>query len=161
MSSLLTTKRVRVWPLGFLGLVFLLGMGCRGTGSVKGKVSKGDQPIRFGRVVFFVGTEHQTAVIQSDGTYEAVGVPVGEADIVVVSPQPSNPMGIKASDFDGGMLEKMPKEQREMMEARKKQYEKDLEQYVKIPRRYTQQESTPLKYEVKKGENEFDIKMED
>jgi hypothetical protein len=162
---MITVSRVRTFrsvAFGFLCLAALVIMGCKGKGTVKGTIKYGDKKIRLGQVTFYVGTEHQSGIINDDGTYEVVGVPVGEAKVVVDSPQPANPTAGLGKQADETQLANMPKEVREQMEERQKKYKENMAKWVEIPGKYSDQEKTPLKYTVKSGgDNDFPIKIED
>src|SRR4051794_39418609 len=82
-------KRVHTFTFTLLGLAALVATGCaKPVGTVKGTIKKGGQPITSGRITFNVGNEQAGTTIQPDGTYEAVGVPVGNAKVTVESPKP-------------------------------------------------------------------------
>jgi hypothetical protein len=156
MATISRQNTIRRFISGFLCLTSLLLLGCgKGKGTVKGTIKKGDQPISIGRIVFLVGNENQSGSIK-DGTYEVVGVPVGEAKVVIDSRKPSKP-----TEMDRGMLEKVPKELRQQKEDQMKNYEEGLKKWVKVPAKYADQNKTPLNFDVKRGDNEFNVKIEE
>lgn len=77
-------QRLRI---GVLLLPFLVGCGSGSTGTVSGKVFCADRPLSTGTVTFYPEKGGGfMAGIGSDGSYEAVDVPVGSARIAVQLP---------------------------------------------------------------------------
>jgi hypothetical protein len=152
------TKTVRGLAFGVFCLTALVLMGCKSQGTVHGTVTYGNQKIRVGRVSVVVSNaQPQSAIIKDDGTYEITGVPVGEGKVVVESREPVNPtMG-----GGGKTIESMPPEMREKMGNPQKKYQDALAKWIKIPDKYADQNKTPLNLEVKSGDNEFNINLQD
>ena len=127
----------RRWGLGLtvLAMAFLI-VGCGSGGNVSGKVYLGEKPLTKG-MVYFTGKGNVVVSgdIQSDGSYSVVGVPVGNAKITV-SKGPSfvstDPKATKESKKDA----------------------KDA-----IAPKYLDAKKTPLSFDVKGGDNSFDIKL--
>jgi hypothetical protein len=142
-------------------LASLFALGCGGgKGTVKGKVIMGDKPITSGRVTFTVGTDQQSGQISPNGTYEVMGVPTGTATVTVVSPKPKVPyQGQEGADRDKAMPErpKDSKDHSKEMKQNTSKIQKAQETWREIPKEYENAEKTPLKFEVKKGFNEYDI----
>jgi hypothetical protein len=159
MRALISGNAVRTFGLGGFCLALLAATGCgKSNGNLKGTVKKGDKPIMTGDLTFHIGKEEINVPIK-DGAYEAKGLPLGEATITVNSPKPQTQAGAGAGFVPpgkdtGGVAKEMEKKQKEQ--------EKLLKQWVEIPEKYKDQAKTPLKTEIKKGDNpDFDIKLED
>jgi hypothetical protein len=74
------------WRIGVLMLPLIVGCGS-GTGTISGKVLYGGKPLSTGTVTFYPEKGGGfMAGIGSDGSYEAVDVPIGNARIVVQLP---------------------------------------------------------------------------
>jgi hypothetical protein len=128
----------------FLGLWLLLavlgcGFGQRDEGEVNGKVLFKGQPLPSGTVKF-VGADGKLAfaVIEKDGSYRIREVAVGRAKISVVS-HPRVPEGFQRSGRDAPVVR--------------------MEKGVTIPPHYNDPEKSGLTYDVKSGEQTFDIKL--
>lgn len=130
----------------------LAAAGCGGsTGTVSGKVYYKNTLVKGGNVSFVSDQKKtsQLAEIQEDGSYKVEKMPVGEATITVdtssFKPLPAArgmkpPPGVQAP---GGYD----------MEARTKRY-------VPIPERYTDPAKSGLKYTVKGGSQDHDLKLD-
>jgi hypothetical protein len=123
--------------------ILLAAAGCSSgpaTGEVRGKVTYDGKPVTEGSVTFLNPTEGGTAGadIGPDGSYTIDGgVAVGEYLIVVTPP-------IEIVDTDPGKSPPAP-----------------VEKSVKnIPNKYRQQGTTPLRYRVQPGPNEYNVEME-
>jgi truncated hemoglobin YjbI len=106
------------------------------TGSVKGKATFKGEPLPGGVVTFEAeGGGAVTAKIAEDGTYKADGLKPGKyavtVDTELLKPDPAKPADPKA-----------PK-------------------YVAIPEKYRDAKKSGLSYEVKKGEQTYDIELKD
>jgi hypothetical protein len=74
---------------GLLLLTALALSGCgKSKGNVSGKVTVGGKPVYSGTISFIVGKEQPVGGPITDGKYKVTGVPVGEAKVVVISPEP-------------------------------------------------------------------------
>jgi hypothetical protein len=140
--------------MALLALVLPLSVaGCGGSkGSITGKVYYKDAPLKGGTVTF-VGSDKQSylAEIQEDGSYSIENVPPGEAGITVEteSLKPPNPYVLK---------NKPPEE----MENGYKppDFAAQAKRFVPIPGRYSDPDQSGLKYSVKSGKEEHDIKLD-
>jgi hypothetical protein len=119
------------------------------TASVSGKVLYKGVPLPGGTVTFHpTKGKAVTGVIQSDGTYEALGVPVGEARLTVetasVKAGPAKEPKLKTAPKDKGLPAKgggaAPR-------------------YVPIPQLYADVKTSALTVEVKPGKNNVDINL--
>ncbi|HTU16595.1 MAG TPA: hypothetical protein VMG10_00920 [Gemmataceae bacterium] len=152
----LSPRRFPGRSIGLLGvLVSLAAAGCGASkGKISGKVYYQNTLVKGGTVSFVSAdkTSHM-AQIKEDGSYTVEKVPVGEATICVET-QSFKPPSINAPHYQlppgvqgpGGY--KPPDRA-----ARGKRY-------VAIPDRYASPEQSGLKYTVKPGSQEHDIKME-
>lgn len=143
---------------GLAGLLFatLLAMtGCgSSTGTISGKVSYKDAPLKGGNVTFLTKDKKVSRLseIQEDGSYKIEKMPAGEVLISVetasLKPPPASrfvnappaganaPPGYKAPDF-----------------------KEKAKRYVEIPEMYSDPDKSKLTYTVKGGEQNFDIKL--
>jgi len=128
---------VAVLAFGALAL-FGCGGGSGATGTVEGTVTIDNIPANSGEVVFTSGTQTLRAVIQSDGSYRAVGVPVGKAQVAVVSAPklPGNTPEIKDMGGKGPVANPIP-----------------------IPVKYATAEGSGLSTTVTSGTNKYPIPL--
>jgi hypothetical protein len=123
-----------VKPLGILGpivLLFLAGCGEPPVGTVWGKV-----------------TYTKYAVIQKDGSYEAVGVRVGETTVLVTSVP--TPEGDMTDTFDSEIIAKR--------QAAAVKAARDAG-WFPIPTEFGDVQKSRLRYSVQKGENQYNIDL--
>ena len=129
-------------------LLSALLCGCgSSTGSVKGKVSYKSAPVDYGSVVFLVGDKHAIkAEIGPDGSYEAKGVPYGEAEVEVYSRSASAEGTVApARHTKGGKEPPAPV----------------AAKGVAIPENYNDRKKSGLKVTIQKGLTEFNIELKD
>jgi hypothetical protein len=140
--------------VAFLALLVALGQaGCGGSkGTVSGTVYYKDAPLKGGTVTF-VGKDNASflAEIGEDGSYALAKVPPGEVSITVEtsSLRPPNPNVMRnrpPADAQGGY--KPP------------DYEEKAKRFTPIPGRYADPGQSGLKYTVKSGKQQHDIKLE-
>jgi len=139
-----------VW-VGLLVLVALPWIsGCRSqpTGTVTGKVSYQNAPVKGGSVVF-AGSNGQSVIadIKEDGTYTAEKVPVGQAKIAVQTKS----LGVVASMPKGSMPADKPSGRMSPEEAKRR--------YVAIPANFETAETSGLTYTVVGGSQEHDLPL--
>jgi hypothetical protein len=148
---------LRIRPARWVGLMVLwvvlgaVGCGSSSTGTVSGKVTYKGAPLKGGTVTFVNKQQSSLAEIQEDGSYKAEKVPTGDATISVetTSLKPPNQMAMKnrpPAGAQGGP--KMP------------DYEARAKRYIQIPDKYSDAQQSGLKYTVKSGSQEFEIKLE-
>jgi hypothetical protein len=132
-----------------LSALALVGCG-QSTGSVKGKVYYQDKALTTGDVTF-LGADNQvaTARIQSDGSYEVGKVAAGEAKIgvAVSTGKVMVPAGKVMDPAKMGAADKTKEEAPPAVKA------------VPIPDKYANVNDSGLKYTVKPGPQDFDIKL--
>ncbi len=137
------TRRIRIC-FGLIGLACLsLAAGCgKGTGSLNGKITYGDKPVKSGSVTV-VGSDGvvHAGAIQEDGAYLCEGIPVGPVRIAVASPDPSQ---IKVAN-------------RKPHEGEKPKL--DSTGWLAIPEKYGDINQSELTFTVKKGANTFHIEL--
>ncbi len=106
--------------------------GCSSKGSVSGKVYYKNKELTGGVVTFLQGNRSLgTAAIQPDGTYSLKSVAKGEATVIVTAGGP--PVGANSSAKSNP---------------------------ITLPKKYSDPAQSPLKFTVKSGSNEYDIRME-
>jgi hypothetical protein len=129
----------------------LAAAGCagRGAGNVSGRVTFKGKPLASGSVVMAADEGPPvTAAINADGTYVCHNVLAGPVKVGVLSPN-------------------------DALEAKERQAQKpgipevaadtpkfDAAKWFPIPGKYANYMNSPLKFDVKKGENTFDIDLE-
>jgi hypothetical protein len=141
-----------VKPLGILGpivLLFLAGCGEPSVGTVRGKVTYKGKPVILGGVSFIIdGSLPKYAVIQKDGSYEAVGVRVGETTVLVTSvPAPEGDM---TDTFNSEVIAKR--------QAAAVKAARDAG-WFPIPTEFGDVQKSRLRYSVRKGENQYNIDL--
>jgi hypothetical protein len=136
-----------------LTLALLLIAGCSGkrsqnTANLSGKLSYKDQPIKAGVMQIYTEQGLYSATINPDGTYTATQLPPGKATVTIEteSINPNKPV------YGGGKYE-----------VKKSKAEKEPEalEYVKIPLKYRQENTSDLKIELKPGKNTHDFNLTD
>lgn len=145
MHSLLDFVSIRR-ILCFAFLLPLMASGCGGskTGTVSGKVRLNGEPVPGGYVNFFpeggAGSSAKTSPIREDGSYSVSGVPVGPAKISV--------QGIAGS---AALPNVTPPKGMEIPRSDRKT--------VNIPAMYSTTDMSGLKWDVKPGQQEFNIDL--
>jgi hypothetical protein len=136
-----------VKPRGILGtivLLFLAGCGEQSGGTVRGKVTYKGKPVILGGVSFIIdGSLPKYAAIQKDGSYEAVGVPVGKTTVLVISLP--TPEGDRIGDF--AHPEIIAKKRAAAVKAAREAG------WFPIPTAYGDVQKSPLRFSVEKGDN--------
>jgi hypothetical protein len=169
----------RAAAAGLFAALLALAGGCGGaTGDVSGKVLYKGKPVVLGTVTFIGADGKQVqCTIQPDGSYSVAGVAIGEAKVLVDSPNPSAG-GQPAAERGGGARPGRgggrpgadpnaptappgaPKVEREMPSGPAVSPEVAA-QWVKIPDAYSSTTDTPLRFTVKKGSNTANIELSD
>jgi hypothetical protein len=136
--------RSRVLPVAWIGLLAFVTGGCQSRGDVSGKVTYKGKPLVYGTVLF-VGSDKGSVqgIIQSDGTYSAPGLSVGEAQVAVSSPNPKV-IGSMANFKD-------PKKRPKPLE---------VPGWFAIPAHYGDSITSKLTFTVQGGSNTFDIDLQ-
>jgi hypothetical protein len=143
-----------------LSLGFISGCGQK-KGSVKGKVTVGGQKVTQGTISFLDANDNSNkgASIQEDGTYSIDNIPSGTKYVSVQSPEPKTSEMPKGPGGETAMGKvKAPEGEQSGMKTAK-QIEKMKETWIKIPDDYQDPTKKKLKFEVKPGENTYDIKI--
>jgi hypothetical protein len=138
-------------------LLVLLALGCGGKNpnapaSVSGKVTYKGQPVPAGSITFISGgAGGRTCQLDADGSYTGIDLPVGEMTVTVETESakamatPQDPKAKRSGSAPpppGGKTSK-PIE------------------YVKIPEKYADAKTTPLKKTLKSGSNSYDVELTD
>lgn len=133
-------------------LAFVAGCGAPTTGTVRGKVVYKGKPVVTGGVSFVVnGSLPVYAPLKSDGSYEATGVPVGEAIVLVINPPPS-PEAVGEDD-----LAKAENQAKQTEAARRAA--REATGWFPTPPKYGDVQTTPLRNTVQPGENTYDVEL--
>jgi hypothetical protein len=137
-----------------LGLLLLTGCGPSIVkGVVSGTVTYKSQPVN-GATLFLYPTtagkgSEMTIPVDQEGTFHASDVPAGDYK-VVVEPSKGNP-GPKTK----GMTKEQLAQQKELLDSLKQP------PTIKIPQKYTKQETTDLKMTVGAGEQTVPLELHD
>jgi len=127
-----------------IGIVALVTAGCQSKGNVTGKVTYKGKPLVYGTVLFVCSDKASVqAMIQSDGTYSAAGLAVGDAQVAVNSPNPKI-IGMNANWKD----------------PKKKPPPFDVPGWFDIPAKYGSDSTSTLTYKVQGGQNVYDIELQ-
>ena len=125
------------------------GCGARPTGTVTGKITYQDGPVKGGQVIFAAPDGHSVlAEIKEDGSYVAEKVPVGEAKVAVQT----RALGVTAS---------MPKRALppEKQQGGRMSPDEARRRFVQIPERYENTETSGLTCTVVQGTQEHNIPL--
>jgi len=152
------TTKARLFLILPLASLFLV-LGCRRGNpnapvSVTGKVSYKGQPVTAGTLVFHTDSNAAyPGTINSDGTYAAHQIPSGPM-VVTIETESANP-GRKMATYGGGkgkgMLGPMPEGRTASSGGA----------YVKIPSKYADKKTSPLKVTLTDGKQTHDFELTD
>lgn len=147
----------RVLAAGFCLCGLLLVEGCGGgKGTVSGKVSYQGKPVRGGNVAFIPEAGSPVnSPIEADGTYTIRKIPPGNVKITVETDSFRPPL--EKAVARGGDA-KFLKQNLEKMNPQMADPER-AKRYVRIPPQYRDPRQTNLSYEVKSGEQEYNIDL--
>lgn len=137
----------RVWSPLLFSFFVVACIGCgTGTGDVTGTVTYKDKPLPGGTVTFLDagGTFYQSE-IQPDGTYEVIGVPVGEAKVAVTY------VDEKINEFARDLSKSARGQQKGAMPK------VNAKEIFQIPDQYSDHGNSGLTTPVTKGTSKFDI----
>jgi hypothetical protein len=142
-------------------LTLLLFSGCGfGAGPrarVKGKVTFSNKSLTAGTITFFGADKRSgTSQIKSDGSYEIPDAPVGEVTITVETPSVNQMMGHVGQEKRPPGVGAMPAD---MDPGAKGGLITSPDKIVPVPAIYNKQETSPLKYTVRKEDQEYDVKL--
>ena len=164
----------RFYRHGLLLSVLALAAGCSSSSGVSGKVTYQEKIVPGGMVVFH-GADNWTgnSPIDEDGSYTIAKVPPGKVTITVdTRTAPGAPMGggggqspmeaFKNKGMPGGPPQMKPPAN--LPEAAKNSPiynpKGQANRYVKIPAKYADKEKSGLTYEVTRGKQQHDIKLD-
>jgi hypothetical protein len=145
----------RLLQCAALFAAFSLLPGCGGaTGTLSGKVTLDGQPVTTGTVLFTNGNSAQNAMvsIQSDGTYKAEGVAVGDMKVGVTAPPPN------ASSMPKGAKGPPPGIPADHPQA-KLYSQGSTTPGFDIPKEYSNPETSNLTVKVEGGQQTYDIAL--
>lgn len=174
-----TRWRILSGVLGLLVLATSLS-GCGpSVGSVKGRVLlPNGEPLTGGQITFVSKDgkgKPASGIIKPDGTYEVSGAPVGPCNIGVNNemlkpggaPAPVGIVGMGMGSGPQGIMKDMAPKKDQMAVKEKAgpappavgQVDKVEGTYVEINKKYHDPATSGLGFEVKKGKNEFEVKL--
>jgi hypothetical protein len=156
-----------------LPLFFVVVFGCgqsRTPSKVSGKVTYKGQTVSAGTISFHRQGKDQSGVysypLNSDGTYSGTDMPAEEM-VVTVETESANPNQVKQTyappPMAGAGKAMGPDEYRKKMKEKGAPVEASGNSgpYVKIPKKYAEKETSPLKATLTKGKNEFNFDLTD
>jgi hypothetical protein len=152
------TTLVRILLLVPLCLALVLAFGCskknpNAPSSVSGKVTYKGAPVPAGTITFSSpkGAKYPSA-LAPDGTYTAVDLPSGDMGVTVETES------VKGKKATGPLAAKMSK-----MMGPVPDYAKNAPkgEYVKIPLKYADPKTSPLKTTLKDGKNDYSPDLTD
>jgi hypothetical protein len=155
MSSSRSQSCARLW-LAALGLSLsaLAGCGSQERANVSGKVTFNNQPLTAGTVTFYAAPNLMgTGPIKSDGTYSIADAPVGDVTVLVITPKLGPMMGISPK------MPKGPGMPSEFMPPGAADPSAGPIKIVPAPEKYGSAETSPLKFNVLKGTQTYDIDL--
>lgn len=123
-------------PLVLAGILSLTGCG-RGTGEVSGRITRGEQPVKSGSVTIYTDAGPRSGRIDPFGGYVVRDVPPGTGFVVtVISPDPRKAQGPRGKPDDA------------------------VTQWFPLPKEFADPARSPLRLDVRAGENRFDMKLD-
>lgn len=133
-------------------LTTTIGCGTASTADVSGTVTYQGKPVRSGSVIVFdaTGTPH-SGDIKSDGAYIVQGVPVGQVQFSIQSPEPPRPLPPEVSR---GKTEKL-----KIPKPAPPSSLPDRRNWFAIPAHYSTPASSGLDTKLNPGPNTFDFDL--
>jgi hypothetical protein len=121
------------------------------TGAVKGKITYKGVPLTGGTVSFYAADASiYTTLIAADGSYSLKDVPVGEMRVAV-----------ETESLNKAKPKVLPKEKAPADPSKPDDKPATVIAYVKIPKKYSDPKTSGLTCKIKKGNQTFDIALED
>jgi hypothetical protein len=153
------SRNHRGFGVSGLGVLLILSAGCSSKGTVSGKVTVNDEPVRRGTITFTAASDKPWASsvpIGEDGSYTVINAPPGPVKITVASANSNPRLGAKFKDRKGS--------------AAKDENTDDMPPSVRnrlrpgpagpsVPKKYNDAETSGLTYEVKPGKQEHNIQL--
>jgi len=160
MRSVFSRSR-RGFGVGGLGVLVILSAGCSSKGTVSGKVTVNDQPVRRGTVTFTAASDKvwaSSVPIGEDGSYTIVNAPPGPVKITVASADSNPRLRTKFKDRKGPAAEDANTD--DMPPSVRNRFNPGASAgSPSVPKRYNDAETSGLTYEVKPGKQEHDIQL--
>lgn len=163
---------------GAFALSITLAVGCGGKGTVSGTVTLDGTPLPAGTIAIIPSNGPGGVGPIQDGKYSLTKISTGKATITVetdsikkqldsLAAAPSQSMQRSAGGrMTPEMLAKMPENAKQQMEERQKQMEgagqkaQELKaKYRPLPEKYSESKSSGLTFEVKSGDNTFNVEL--
>jgi hypothetical protein len=147
----------------WLGVLLILSAGCSSKGTVSGKVTVNDEPVRRGTVTFLAsGSTWTSAVpIGEDGSYTILNAPPGPVKITVASADPNPRAGSKLKARKGQGMEDANTNTDDMPPSVRNRFNPGAAGPAgpSVPKKYNKPETSELTYEVKPGKQEHNIQL--
>ncbi len=153
---------MRIVRLGlFAALALTLAAGCRNSqtpAKVSGKVTYKNEPVKGGDIAFHSEQGTYRSSINQDGTYEISDLPAGSMTVTIIT-EHLNP-DKKTPTYGGGRGDAITKER---MKAGFGPPNPDAQrsQYTKVPKKYSDEKTSDLKADLKKGKQEVNFELKD
>lgn len=137
-------------------LAFAL-VGCSGgaKGSLSGTVQYKGKPVVGATVTVYDADKKPFQASVIDGRYSINGITAGPIEIIVTSPNPNETAGRK--DPEGSRSGRRPNTEAKAPETPAA----PVAGWFPIPSKYADTKSTPLKFTLKAGHNDYDINLAD
>jgi hypothetical protein len=129
-------------------LALMTLMGCGNTSEVRGTVKVNGETVNSGNIVFIAEDGHQESAVIMDGSYAIPKAPIGKVKITIVSTKPT------AGIPHAGRMAGAPPE----IQA-KASGTSGPKKFVDVPKKYSDEKTTDLTYEVKSGKQEYNIDL--
>lgn len=161
MRSVFSRSR-RSFGVSGLGVLLILSAGCSSKGTVSGKVTVNDQPVRRGTVTFTAASDKPWASsvpIGEDGGYTVVNAPPGPVKITVASANSNPRLGAKFKDRKGPATKDANTD--DMPPSVRNRFNPGASGPAgpSVPKKYNDAETSGLTYEVKPGKQQHDIQL--
>lgn len=144
--------------LSSFSLLCLSGCGGKKVATVSGKVTFNGKSLTAGNIAFVGKTGIGHGTIKQDGSYVVPNVPVGEVTITIETPPPRR--GGMAGMMDAPKAPSgVPAMPKEMIPADYQEKQSSVP-VVPAPEKYSKVETSPLKYTVKSGKQEYKIDLQ-
>ena len=161
MRSVFSRSR-RSFGVGGLGVLLILSAGCSSKGTVSGKVTVNDEPVRRGTVTFTADSDKPWASsvsIGEDGSYTIINAPPGPMKITVASADSNPRLRAKFKDRKGAAAKDENTD--DMPQSVRNRFNPDASGPAgpSVPKKYNDAETSGLTYEVKPGKQEHNLQL--
>jgi hypothetical protein len=132
-----------------LGLMTLSGCG-KQTTEVRGTVKVNGETVNSGNIAFIAEDGRTDSAVIADGSYAILKAPIGKVKITIKSTKPV----ANANPHAGRMAGAPPEVQAQASGA-----SSSPKKFVEVPKKYGDENTTDLTYDVKSGKQEYDIDL--